>query len=47
MKFNFTARIIADNKLTVPVEIRDRGNLKKGDLLEVTVEKVEEKKNLK
>jgi bifunctional DNA-binding transcriptional regulator/antitoxin component of YhaV-PrlF toxin-antitoxin module len=47
MRFTFTARIIADNKVTVPVEIRDRGGLKMGDLLDVTVEKIEPENNKK
>lgn len=40
----FTAELISDNRVTVPVEIVRRGKLKKGDLVEVDVKKVEEPK---
>ena len=37
----FTAKVIVDNRVTIPIEIVRKGQLKKGDLVDVDIKKVE------
>lgn len=38
---NATVKVIKDGKITIPSEIREAENIKEGDFLKITVEKIE------
>lgn len=41
----FTSKVIVDNRITIPIEIVRKGQLKKGDLVDVDIKKVDLKES--